>query len=364
MLSVRMMWEYSAATALETHRGELGRAGAGGVSRFISWPHELTERPFIATIQTYDTARERYIARAQTVPGVLALYEFGNIGCPGLSDLDLLVVLDDAMQGIPEALTADAQPDAVRSVLVHDPLFVSRSSAALLGAVFPIFSLTHLWGEALDIPLTAHFSPAVRAAMYTCSTSTKYPDDLIWLTKEPLTKWSRVLAYAHSFNHVATCLKDMGIDVPPGVIDCADFSRVLRHRFTESATATTADLQTAAPIALRAAADGIAALELHWRRQLNPPSSAIAPFDPDQYRHSVLASRESDPNIFPPRPPALTIVRAFCMGGTTSAANSLATPLQQRAGEYVRLKSQFLTMETKQGRHVSRYIHEPDRAEG
>jgi hypothetical protein len=47
----------------------------------------------------YDRSREYMIERVARYPGVVALYEYGVVGAPGLSDLDFIVVLSDNLPG-------------------------------------------------------------------------------------------------------------------------------------------------------------------------------------------------------------------------------------------------------------------------
>jgi hypothetical protein len=56
------------------------------------------------TREDYDNVVARYIERCAAVPGVRAIYQFGAVSAPGLSDLDLIVVLDQARVRNPEEL--------------------------------------------------------------------------------------------------------------------------------------------------------------------------------------------------------------------------------------------------------------------
>jgi hypothetical protein len=45
--------------------------------------------------EEYDAVVERYAAHCARIPGVHSIHQFGSVGAPGLSDLDVIVVLDD-----------------------------------------------------------------------------------------------------------------------------------------------------------------------------------------------------------------------------------------------------------------------------
>jgi hypothetical protein len=95
------------------------------------------------TREDYDGVVARYVERCAAVPGVRAIYQFGAVSAPGLSDLDLIVVLDTALVRDPEELqvlsTAHphwrSDPMAARC-FIHDVLLcdieVFRSIAWLI----------------------------------------------------------------------------------------------------------------------------------------------------------------------------------------------------------------------------------------
>jgi hypothetical protein len=54
----------------------------------------LTSFPAPATREEYDTAAAELEARLAEVPGAVAVYGYGSVGAPGISDLDRIVVTD------------------------------------------------------------------------------------------------------------------------------------------------------------------------------------------------------------------------------------------------------------------------------
>ena len=363
----RRVWEHAAAGALDAHRAAVESIDdrAVAASPFIAWPRELAERPRAVDAGAYDRARLEMIARVAAEPAAVALFEFGNVACPGLSDLDFLVVLDDACRGTPPALLLGDFPDAARAVIGHDALFVSRAAVPDLAAVFPIFAARLLCGRPIDLPLTTSFPPDVRAALYTWSTATKYPNDLIWLVKEPRTRWATILAYANSFAHVRRCLEDMNLPIPPSVEQCVALNAAVRQTFLAEGVTTTADLHAAAESALRASAGAIAALEQHWRSRL--ALNTLPPFDEASFAARVESSRASDPNAFPLLPPALRAIRGYCAEQTDAPSPpesdrdraAIDARLAAHFGGHLAIRRRVVAAEAAAGRTVSRYVHEP-----
>lgn len=351
----RRVWEFAANAALDAHRKRL----ADAASRFVAWPCEVTERPRAFDLGAYDAARLEMIGRVSAEPSAVALFEFGNVACPGLSDLDFLVVLEDGFRGAPPRLLLTEFPETARAAIGHDALFVSRAAAHDLSAVFPIFGARHLFGRTLDLPLTTTLPADVRAALYAWSTATKYPNDLIWLSKEPRTRWATILAYANSFGHVRRCLDDSGVPIPASVERCIALNAEIRGQFLSEGAATTADLQAAADVALRASAGAIVALEKHWRSRL--ALGGLPDIDEVSFAAQIDASRASDPNWFPLLPPALRAIRGYCAEQTVSPSpprTSLDEQLERHLDAYLERRRRVVRIESAGGRTVSRYVHE------
>jgi hypothetical protein len=92
----------------------------------------------------YESIIETYAADAIAIRGVRAVYQFGNVGVPGLSDVDLVVVLDDDEPPTADALrqlsiTHDrwrAHP-LIQACFVHDVYVCSRRVFADVGYLSP-----------------------------------------------------------------------------------------------------------------------------------------------------------------------------------------------------------------------------------
>jgi hypothetical protein len=86
--------------------------------RFTDWPHPIG-------MEAYEQARAELRQWAAEQPDLLALYEFGSVKAPGLSDLDLIAVLrDDPLPDAPERM--EALPALGRDLMDGGTLMVMR----------------------------------------------------------------------------------------------------------------------------------------------------------------------------------------------------------------------------------------------
>lgn len=78
----------------------------------------------------YQSAREEYLDRLNKCTHVLAIIEFGEINCLGISDIDWLIILDDTYKGDMNHLLklSSEMTDNTLSAFQHNPLFVPLSA--------------------------------------------------------------------------------------------------------------------------------------------------------------------------------------------------------------------------------------------
>jgi len=168
-------------------------------------PVLFNEEPRPADISEYDHVRKEFLAKAREVEGTVGVFEFGQVGCPGLSDLDFLLVLDD--QPRPEADLAARLSLSGRSaeIMGHKPMVIGVDALRLLPAVFPVFRLERLWGK-VECPQTTPFSDSSILPLMLSMLLTKYPADLISLAGAPSLQLGTLAAFVHSFVHLKNML--------------------------------------------------------------------------------------------------------------------------------------------------------------
>jgi hypothetical protein len=118
----------------------------------------------------YGQVLDRYLAAVTPAPGVRTVLQFGEISTPGVSDLDLLVVVDDdapvsTLQQIREAARADSM---TVYMFAHPPMVVPRSCARKAVYIHSLYHLRPVWGEGIELEaLAVDDQRCLRIAEYT-----------------------------------------------------------------------------------------------------------------------------------------------------------------------------------------------------
>lgn len=108
------------------------------------------------TSDDYEHAIESYISKCANISEVAAIYQFGNVGAPGLSDIDLLVVLGEDVERTEDLqLLSIAHPfwqcePLIRDCFIHDVLVCPSSVFRDIDWIVPGNEWRHLAGSRVD----------------------------------------------------------------------------------------------------------------------------------------------------------------------------------------------------------------------
>lgn len=94
----------------------------------------------------YAKLERHCVAVAKRHPGVCSVLRIGSITSPGISDLDLVIVLKDGVLPPKELSAKVLDPSGL--IIEHDPVFVQESLAAIFSNVVPVFDVKVLFGPA------------------------------------------------------------------------------------------------------------------------------------------------------------------------------------------------------------------------
>ncbi len=102
----------------------------------------------------YGRVLDQFVGYVSGLPGVRAVFRFGGLSHPGVSDLDVLVVVSDdadawTLGGIPAAAQGGA---LARYLFVHPPVVVPEAEVSRVRWVHTLYGLEQLWGESLELP--------------------------------------------------------------------------------------------------------------------------------------------------------------------------------------------------------------------
>jgi hypothetical protein len=241
MDDVRDLWMLVGTRALEIGYRQIS-APSPRDSVTWKWARPTTQQPRPLFFSDYERTRAAFLARCAGRPEVRAVFEFGEVGCPGLSDLDFCVVLADSFLGTPADLQIVAFAEDIAYVMDHDPLFVSESMAPQLGAFFPIFATRQLHGTPMELPPSRKFPRWVQAAAITSVNLRKYPGDLDWLLQQEHLRVRTILAFLHSATHIQRCLESFGMIPSSAVAAALALDQALRTRFSAGDPPTDSDI--------------------------------------------------------------------------------------------------------------------------
>ncbi len=108
---------------------------------------KIINRPMAMALEEYDLALEQFISRASAVPGVYSIYTMGSVRAPGLSDLDVIVVVDDKFEN--KYSSALSTSDIDDRIFLHGPVVIPFSLVSKLQYIVYAAGLTLVHGEEL-----------------------------------------------------------------------------------------------------------------------------------------------------------------------------------------------------------------------
>ena len=117
--------------------------------------YRFTDQPIPLSRDVYDDAKARYISRIKGVEETLAVYQFGNVTVPGISDIDLIVVLKDQFNQSPNKLRLNPGDNLPgKPVFLHNPIFVPETVWPKLNWLHAPKNIIQIYGNNLRAPQT------------------------------------------------------------------------------------------------------------------------------------------------------------------------------------------------------------------
>jgi hypothetical protein len=98
------------------------------------------------TLGDYDNALMSYIEKIKNNPSVLGVYQIGKVHAPGISDIDLVIVVEEgAFNDNISALSWENLTREQKYFFIHDPLIVTENIMKHLYEVIPVYSCKALF---------------------------------------------------------------------------------------------------------------------------------------------------------------------------------------------------------------------------
>lgn len=185
----------------------------------IKWPRQI--EPAV-----YNEVRDEYVEKLIHTPGVHAVLQYGSVGMPGLSDLDLIVVVDKDSPPPRESLqNLSCHPEA-SYVFCHNVAIVPEDIMDKLGYLAFCDNLNLIAGKG---ELPSAVDPADAECIVFALTTDALLDRLCALAKDELVGMHdprSLLLHLHSLRHTVRLCRDLGMCVSPHV---DDFSNRVGH---------------------------------------------------------------------------------------------------------------------------------------
>ncbi len=115
-------------------------------------PVRATRWPEPVAADDYGAVRDAYVARLVETGAVKSVYQMGSVAAPGLSDLDLFVVLHEPVAAVVDERAAiGAGGSRERYVMMHGQFLVNEKTFQQLPALFLGSNLRHVWGAEIAV---------------------------------------------------------------------------------------------------------------------------------------------------------------------------------------------------------------------
>lgn len=111
----------------------------------------ILKEPRQYSISDYKEVRDKMVNMFKDIPSLISVYQLGSISCPGISDLDLVVVLNDSPQHLDYRNYYNTLGDRDRYILMHSPFIITKNFFKNIKYFFIPGDLKLLYGEDLKI---------------------------------------------------------------------------------------------------------------------------------------------------------------------------------------------------------------------
>lgn len=172
--------------------------------------------PLETNIARYNEAIDLLISHWSSLPRrPVAIYQIGQVGVPGISDLDFILVFKEGKALNWAEFLPEKFPKWVQQLMTHPPYCCLESAWPNLPAWYPIFNLRHLWGKSLPHPeISRDRIPGSSLGMLVDYLLIKVPRDFIWIGWEHPFRVRILLAMIHSFKYIISLAGSAGISLP------------------------------------------------------------------------------------------------------------------------------------------------------
>jgi hypothetical protein len=191
-------------------------------------------KPVPVELEEYDSAIRSYLAKVTSIPGVRSAFTMGSVKAPGLSDIDMIVIVDDDFNSSGSHRLSTSGIDD--RLFLHGPVVLPASMTSALQYVIYATGLNRLHGED-DLPAFEQLHPEVantlriayavdflqsRQVQYERVLRSRRIDQRVWMTR----LWS--------LTHSEALFDDAGVEISDSDRRVLDRVKDLREQWIES----------------------------------------------------------------------------------------------------------------------------------
>jgi len=138
----------------------------------------VTNETFRVLADDYDKAIENYL-RLIPLNRVRSIYQIGSVGIPGLSDIDLIVVLEDDRRELWRNYSINRLSRHDQYIFSHDCIITDVETFEVLPLWFPFTNLVHIWGKKTKLQAPTPSTLKINLLILVGLLLTKVPSDFL-----------------------------------------------------------------------------------------------------------------------------------------------------------------------------------------
>jgi len=128
----------------------------------------------------YASALDYFVREVTKWKTIESVYQFGSVSAPGLSDIDLLMVMKDNKRDMSRRYSVRNFPEDIQYIVAHDGFLMNKETLRNLPYWFAYFNLKHVYGSEVEIDETHKDSDVLKSIFLTNYLITKVPSDFLF----------------------------------------------------------------------------------------------------------------------------------------------------------------------------------------
>lgn len=103
------------------------------------------------SIKDYENVFQKYLLQVEKNVDVISIYQVGQISTPGISDIDLVIILKDKIHNFTwNAYSVTRLDNKDRYFFMHEPFVINESLARYINILYPFTKINHIYGKTFE----------------------------------------------------------------------------------------------------------------------------------------------------------------------------------------------------------------------